>query len=110
MKKDLTTPHVAPRQRSKRVRARQVEKAIPDPQTGSETGRGVQHPEDRVRDEQLEADLRENAGESPLDRHRGNLTAVENEEDDVPENAEDLNEAAEQELADQELRDATRDT
>lgn len=91
MKKDLTIPHIARRSRSKRTRVvRAAGKAIPEPQTGSETGRAAQHPEDSVRDEYLEADLRTNAGDSPLDRHRANLTGVENEEDGVPENAEDV--------------------
>lgn len=109
MKKDLPTPHVAPRQRSKRSRAdRHGDKAIPEPQTGSETGRAPQHPEDRARDDRLEAELRENAGESPLDRHRANLTGIENEEDGIPDDAEDFD--AEQELADQRLRDVDNET
>jgi len=115
---DATTSRVIRRKREKRDRPASarapttaVEHVLGDglAPLGSETQRQPQHPEDRVRDERLEHELRENAGDNVMHLHRANLTGIENEEDGVPADAEDLDDAAEQELADQRVRDQDLD-
>lgn len=114
-KQDAPTSRIVRRKREKRVRpaspreaTAHAEDVLGDaaPPVGSETGRQSQHPEDRARDERLRQELTDNAGDSVMQRHRANLTGIENEEDGVPEDAEDLDDAAEQELANQRQRDA----
>lgn len=113
-KQDAITSRVVRRQGVKRnhraedpAGIAEVERVLGDtaPPVGSETGRQPQHPEDRARDEQLRQELTGNAGDSALQRHRANLTGTENEEDGIPDDEEGLDDAAEQELADQRVRE-----
>ena len=67
------------------------------------------HPEDRERDQRLARDLTANAGDSVLFRHREHLTGTENEEDDVPEDEDALEEAAQKEMDAEENKEQRSD-
>lgn len=56
------------------------------------------HPEDRDRDERLVKDQSANAANSTLFGHREHLTAIENEEDGVPDDEDPLEEAGQNAL------------
>jgi hypothetical protein len=56
------------------------------------------HPEDAASDDRLARSLAANAGRTALSRHRERVTAIENEEDGVPEDEDGMEDAAQAEI------------